>query len=154
MPRLYSRLLPRLHQSLPRLQFRLLPHYYLHIHASASTTALSLMLVPPATPAPSMPLPPTPILMIPLLGMTGRTRGETGNRSALEKIHQMGVLAGTNPGGHISYLASQSYISEALREHGLPPRPLDLPTAYAIDLPTPAAVEETDGSEYSEILEL
>ena len=63
----------------------------------------------------------------------------------------MGLLARMSPGAYISHLATQNYISEALREQRLTPRLLDLPATYASDLPTLVTVKEADELDHSKI---
>ena len=61
----------------------------------------------------------------------------------------MGLLARISSGAYTSQLATQNYISEALREQRLTPLLLDLPATYTSDLPTPATVKEADELDHS-----
>ena len=56
-----------------------------------------------------------------------------------------------SPGAYSSNLTTNKYINEAFHKQGLPPQSLDLSTAYTMDLPTPAIVEEASESEFSDI---
>ena len=67
--------------------------------------------------------------------------------TAQEEARRMRLLSWMSPGAYTSNLATNESINEALREHGFPPRSLDLSTAYASDLPTPATVGGVDTSE-------
>ena len=86
---------------------------------------------PTTTPAPSILL-LTPVLdrAIRELGlernmrMPDRTRGKTHVRRGMiqEEIHCMNIFTRMSPDARSLYLASQEFIDEALREHGLPLR--------------------------------
>ena len=65
------------------------------------------------------------------------------------EAHRMGLLARISSGAYTSQLATQNYISEALREQRLTPLLLDLPATYTSDLPTPATVKEADELDHS-----
>ena len=78
--------------------------------------------------------------------LSGRTRGKTCNRMAQKEAHRIGLSARITPGAYTSQLATQNSINEALHEHCSTPRPLDLPAAYASDLPTAVTVKEADES--------
>ena len=72
--------------------------------------------------------------------MPGRAQGETRNRMTQEEAHRMGLLARMSPDAYTSQLATYDSINEELHEKGLTPRSLNIPAAYAGNLPIPAIV--------------
>ena len=83
--------------------------------------------------------------------MPGRTRGETRalRDASRDNAHRYGIPL--DHAAMVSMLARGEATSEIVRQYGASKGSLDLPTAYASDLPTPNNVSDVEKSSHADI---
>ena len=83
--------------------------------------------------------------------MPGRTRGETRvvRDASRDYAHRHGIPL--DHAAMVSMLAKGEATSEIVRQHGASKDSPDLPTAHALDLPTPNNVSDVEKSPHADI---